>query len=123
MPGSGSGRYPVPGGSLRPPVNGRELGGRRGDAERRHGGARPPDAGGVRAGPALLAQLQPGSPRGRRAGRLSERLGPEAADQLRREVGRVLRRELRVPDFVVPYGSDEFAIVLPETDQAGPASR
>jgi len=31
----------------------------------------------------------------------------------------VLRRELRVPDFVTPYGTGEFAIVLPETDQAG----
>ena len=31
----------------------------------------------------------------------------------------VLRRELRLPDFVVTYGSNEFAIVLPETGQAG----
>jgi diguanylate cyclase (GGDEF)-like protein len=46
-------------------------------------------------------------------------LGPEAADRLRHEVGRTLRRELRVPDFVVPYGAEEFAIVLPETGQAG----
>ena len=50
---------------------------------------------------------------------LSERLGSEAAERRRREVGLVLRRELRVPDFVVPYGSAEFAIVLPETDQSG----
>jgi diguanylate cyclase (GGDEF)-like protein len=50
---------------------------------------------------------------------LSERLGAEAADRRRREVGGVLRRELRLPDFVVPYGVDEFAIVLPETDQSG----
>ena len=35
------------------------------------------------------------------------------------EVGRVLRRELRLPDFVIPYGTGEFAIVLPETDQSG----
>jgi two-component system, cell cycle response regulator len=46
-------------------------------------------------------------------------LGPEAADRLRDEVGRTLRRELRMPDFVVPYGAEEFAIVLPETGQAG----
>jgi two-component system, cell cycle response regulator len=50
---------------------------------------------------------------------LSERLGTEAADRRRCEVGSVLRQELRLPDFVVPYGTDEFAIVLPETDQMG----
>jgi diguanylate cyclase (GGDEF)-like protein len=50
---------------------------------------------------------------------LSDRLGAEAADRRRHEVGGVLRRELRLPDFVVPYGVDEFAIVLPETDQSG----
>lgn len=49
----------------------------------------------------------------------SDQLGAEAADRIRREVGQVLRRELRLPDFVVPYGVDEFAIVLPETDQSG----
>jgi diguanylate cyclase (GGDEF)-like protein len=50
---------------------------------------------------------------------MTERLGTEAADRRRSEVGGVLRRELRLPDFVVPYGIDEFAIVLPETDQIG----
>jgi two-component system, cell cycle response regulator len=45
--------------------------------------------------------------------------GAEKADQIRYEVGQVLRRELRLPDFVIPYGSSEFAIVLPETDQTG----
>ena len=44
---------------------------------------------------------------------------PGAADRVRREVGQVLRRELRLPDFVTPYGAGEFAIVLPETDQSG----
>lgn len=50
---------------------------------------------------------------------LGEQQGTEAADRRRCEVGGVLRRELRLPDFVVPYGADEFAIVLPETDQIG----
>jgi diguanylate cyclase (GGDEF)-like protein len=52
-------------------------------------------------------------------GGVSDRLGPDAADQLRADVASALRRELRVPDFVVTYGSNEFAIVLPETGQAG----
>ncbi len=48
-----------------------------------------------------------------------ERLGSEAADKLKADVESVLRRELRVPDFVGTYGSNEFAIVLPETGQSG----
>jgi diguanylate cyclase (GGDEF)-like protein len=48
-----------------------------------------------------------------------ERLGLEAATRLRSEVSRTLRRELRVPDLVVPYGQHEFAIILPETGETG----
>ncbi|HET6778131.1 MAG TPA: diguanylate cyclase [Gemmatimonadales bacterium] len=48
-----------------------------------------------------------------------ERLGLEAATRLRTEVSRTLRRELRIPDLVVPYGQGEFAIVLPETGESG----
>ena len=50
---------------------------------------------------------------------VEERLGPEAAERLKRDIADTLRRELRVPDFVVGYGSSEFAIVLPETGPAG----
>lgn len=38
---------------------------------------------------------------------------------LRQEVHQTIRRELRMPDMVVPYGPDEFAILLPETGQSG----
>lgn len=48
-----------------------------------------------------------------------ERLGSGAADQLKADVASVLRRELRLPDFVVTYGRNEFALVLPETGQTG----
>ena len=48
-----------------------------------------------------------------------ERLGSEAADKLKADVACVLRRELRLPDFVVTYRGNEFAIVLPETGQVG----
>jgi diguanylate cyclase (GGDEF)-like protein len=44
---------------------------------------------------------------------------PDAATKLRVEVTRTLRRELRAPDLVVPFSPDEFAIVLPETGEAG----
>jgi len=48
-----------------------------------------------------------------------EQQGSEAADRLTREVADVLRRELRLPDFVVGCGNSEFAIVLPETGPTG----
>lgn len=50
---------------------------------------------------------------------VEEKGGPTAADRLRREVVDALRRELRLPDFVVTHGESEFAIILPETDQTG----
>src|SRR5688572_17300842 len=37
-----------------------------------------------------------------------ERQGAEAAERMRRDVAEVLRRELRLPDFVVAYGTSEF---------------
>jgi diguanylate cyclase (GGDEF)-like protein len=50
---------------------------------------------------------------------LGERIGADAAERLRDEIGQALRRELRLPDFVTAYGSEEFAILLPETGQSG----
>ena len=52
-------------------------------------------------------------------GGTEERNGTDATVRLRAEVARTLRRELRAPDLVVPFSADEFAIVLPETGEAG----
>jgi len=50
---------------------------------------------------------------------INERLGQQAGDRVLAEIGAMMQREIRAPDFVARYGGDEFALVLPETDVKG----
>jgi len=50
---------------------------------------------------------------------LNERFGTTTGDRVLVEMGSILQRELRAPDFVSRYGGDEFALILPETDLDG----
>jgi diguanylate cyclase (GGDEF)-like protein len=52
---------------------------------------------------------------------INERLGRDGGHRVLADLGRLLQRELRSPDFVARYGGEEFVLLLPETDLEGAA--
>ncbi len=50
---------------------------------------------------------------------INDRLGRDGGHRVLADLGRLLQRELRGPDFVARYGGEEFVLLLPETDEEG----
>jgi diguanylate cyclase (GGDEF)-like protein len=50
---------------------------------------------------------------------LNSRLGTTVGDRFLAELGVLLLQEIRTPDFVARYGSDEFALLMPATGVEG----
>ena len=54
--------------------------------------------------------------------KVNDTYGHQAGDEVLRQTGALLRRALRVTDFVARYGGEEFTVILPRTNSSG-ASR
>ncbi len=51
--------------------------------------------------------------------RINDRYGHLTGDQILRQVGDIIRKNLREIDFAGRYGGEEFAVILPDTDLDG----
>jgi diguanylate cyclase (GGDEF)-like protein len=49
---------------------------------------------------------------------VNDTFGHKAGDMMLKEVGRIIKAELRDYDFLARYGGDEFVALIPETDNA-----
>jgi diguanylate cyclase (GGDEF)-like protein len=50
---------------------------------------------------------------------INDTYGHQAGDDVLKQTGALLRRALRVTDFIARYGGEEFTIILPRTNSAG----
>jgi len=51
--------------------------------------------------------------------RINDTYGHQAGDEVLRQTGALLKRSLRITDFVARYGGEEFTVILPRTNSAG----